>query len=329
MHAITFARPGPPEVLEWAEVPCPSPGPEEVLIDVQAAGVNNADLLQRKGSYAPPPGASGILGLECAGRIAEVGSRVKDWKVGDPVCALLSGGACAEKAVACADHLLPLPGNYDATHAASLVEVACTVYSNLAMKVGLTPGMSLLIHGGASGIGTFAIQWAKTLGVKVIVTAGSAEKLRRCAQLGADVGINYRTQDFAAETLAATHGRGVDRILDIVGAEYLERNLRCLAPDGHLVVIGSTDYVQDRPLNLRLMMSKRLSVVATGLRMRPREQKAQIIREVHEHVWPLVATGAIAPVIHSILPMARAAEAHRLLEEGAVVGKVVLVTPAA
>jgi putative PIG3 family NAD(P)H quinone oxidoreductase len=329
MHAVTFSRPGPPEVLEWTQVPSPAPGPNEVLIDVQAAGLNHADLLQRRGLYPPPPGASEILGLECAGRIAQLGNNVKGWQVGDSVCALLSGGAYAEKAVAFADQLLPLPGKYDAIHAASLVEVACTVFSNLSMKAGLQSGMSLLIHGGASGIGTFAIQWAKSLGAKVLVTAGSAAKLQRCTQLGADVGINYRTQDFVAETLVATAKRGADVILDIVGAEYLDRNLRCLAPDGQLVVIGSTDYVEDRPLNLKLMMAKRLSIVSTGLRMRPPEQKAHIIREVQRHVWPLVATGAIAPVIHSVVPMPRAAEAHRLLEEGTAMGKVVLSTPSA
>jgi putative PIG3 family NAD(P)H quinone oxidoreductase len=324
MHAITFKSPGPPDVLTWSITASPVPTPDDVVIDIRGAGVNNADLLQRHGVYPVPPGASPILGLECAGTISWVGDGARGWKVGDRVCALLTGGGYAEQVAVPWDQVLPLPTGVDVLHAAALPEAACTVFSNLSMKAQLQPGMSLLVHGGGSGIGTFAIQWAKASGATVLTTAGSEEKLNRCAALGADILINYRDTDFSEQILLATGGKGVDRILDIVGADYLERNLRCLAFDGHLVIIGRTGPLGDRPLPLVVMMSKRLSVSATMLRARPHEQKAAIVKAVRENVWPLIEAGRIAPVVDSVLPMSKAADAHRLLAEGRTVGKVLL-----
>jgi putative PIG3 family NAD(P)H quinone oxidoreductase len=326
MHAITFKSPGPPDVLTWSGVASPDPTPDDVVIDIHAAGVNNADLLQRRGVYPVPPGASPILGLECAGTISWVGPGARGWKVGERVCALLMGGGYAEQVAVPWDLVLPVPGAVDVLQAAALPEAACTVFSNLSMKAQLQAGMSLLVQGGGSGIGTFAIQWAKAIGVTVLCTAGSEEKLSRCAALGADILINYRDSDFSEQSLLATGGKGVDRILDIVGADYLERNLRCLALDGHLVIIGNTGSRVDRPLPLGLLMSKRLSVSATMLRARPHAQKAAIVKAVRENVWPLLEAGRIVPVVDSVLPMPKAADAHRLLAEGRTVGKVLLVT---
>ena len=326
-HAITFDKPGPPDVLTWTEIAAPAPAPDEVMIDVQAAGINNADLLQRRGAYPVPQGASPILGLECSGTISWVGSEARGWKVGDPVCALLTGGGYAEQVAVPWEQVLPVPKGIDLVQAAGLPEAACTVYSNLYMRAELRAGMSLLIHGGGSGIGTFAIQWAKALGVTVITTAGSESKLHRCAQLGADILINYREADFSEQTLLATDGTGVDRILDIVGADYLARNLNCLAPDGHLVIIGSTGPRPDPTLPLRSLMMKRHSVTATTLRARPREQKAAIVQAVRADVWPLFESGQIVPVIDSVLPMPDAAHGHRLLAEGQTIGKVLLRVP--
>jgi len=237
----------------------------------------------------------------------------------------LTGGGYAEQVAAPWDQVLPVPRGVDVLQAAALPEAACTVFSNLSMRAQLQAGMTLLIQGGGSGIGTFAIQWAKAIGVTVLCTAGSEEKLNRCAALGADTLINYRDSDFSEQSSLATGGKGVDRILDIVGADYLERNLRCLALDGHLVIIGNTGSRVDRPLPLGLLMSKRLSVSATTLRARPRAQKAAIVKAVRENVWPLIEAGRIVPVVDSVLPMPKAADAHRLLAEGRTVGKVLLV----
>jgi len=327
MHAITFKSPGPPDVLTWSDTTAPAPAADEVVIDIHAAGINNADLLQRRGAYPVPPGASPILGLECSGTISWVGNNAHGWKAGDQVCALLTGGGYAEQVAVPWEQVLPVPAGIDLLEAAGLPEAACTVFSNLYMTAQLRPGMSLLVHGGGSGIGTFAIQWAKCLGVTVVTTAGSNEKLNRCAALGADILINYREADFSEQTLLATDGKGVDRILDIVGADYLARNLTCLAPDGHLVIIGSTGARVDPPLPLRSLMSKRHSVSATTLRARPREQKAAIVKAVRENVWPLIEAGRIVPVIDSVLPMSDAANGHRLLAEGGTVGKVLLRVP--
>ena len=329
MRAVTFDYPGPPDVLQWGDAPDPTPGPGEVLLEVHAAGVNNADLLQRRGQYAVPPGASPILGLEVAGQISQVGGDVTGWAVGDTACALLTGGGYAERVVVPAGQLLPIPAGVDIVSAAAFPEAACTVYANLAMTAHLSAGMTLLVHGGASGIGTFAIQWAKAIGATVITTAGSAEKLERCRALGADTLINYRTDDFVAEILAVTDGRGVDVILDIVGAGYLDRNLQCLAIDGHLVVIGRTGDAPNAPLDLGLLMSRRASISATTLRGRPLEQKAAIVAAVRDNVWPLIDSGLIIPVIDTVLPMSLARDAHQLVTEGRQVGKVVLAAPAA
>lgn len=324
MHAITFKNPGPPDVLTWSTTAAPAPTPDEVVIDVHGAGINNADLLQRKGAYPVPAGASPILGLECSGTISWVGNNARGWKVGDPVCALLTGGGYAEQVAVPWEQVLPIPAGVDLLEAAGLPEAACTVFSNLYMKAELRRGMSVLVHGGGSGIGTFAIQWARAIGVTVVTTAGSDEKLNRCAALGADILINYRESDFSEQTLLATDGKGVDRILDIVGADYLARNLNCLAPDGHLVIIGSTGARVNPQLPLSALMSKRHSVSATTLRARPREQKTAIVKAVRENVWPLIESGQIVPVIDSVLPMSEAANGHRLLAEGRTIGKVLL-----
>jgi putative PIG3 family NAD(P)H quinone oxidoreductase len=329
MHAVWFSNPGGPEVLQWKEYPEPLPGPGEVLIAVHTAGVNNADLMQRQGQYPPPAGASPVLGLECSGVVEALGDGVTSWSTGDRVCALISGGAYAEKVVVPADQLLPLPRNLGMLEAAAMTEAACTVFSNLGMNEPLTSGMSLLVQGGGSGIGTFAIQWAKALGATVFVTAGSEEKCRRCLDLGARSAINYRREDFSEAILRETQGRGVDRILDIVGADYLERHLKCLAHDGRLVIIGSMGVTRDAVLGLRQMMVKRLTVAATTLRARPQDQKAAIVRAVRDHVWPLIEGGRIVPVIDKVFSMTDAAAAHSLLASGSTVGKVLLTNPRA
>ncbi|GAB2466912.1 putative PIG3 family NAD(P)H quinone oxidoreductase [Conyzicola lurida] len=328
MLAVNVDHPGGPEVLVWRETDPPVAGPRDVVIDVHTAGVNNADLLQRRGHYRVPPEASTILGLEVSGIVSAVGDEVHEWSVGDRVCALLAGGGYAEQAVVSAALVLPVPERVSLTDAAALPEAVCTVFSNLAMTANLGHGQTLLVHGGGSGIGTMAIQWAKAIGARVIVTAGSEDKLRRCWDLGADVGINYREQDFVAETLRATEGRGADAVLDIVGADYLARNIESLAPDGHLVVIGSTGGSAEPVLDLGALMAKRASVSATTLRARPHEQKAAIVRAVRDSVWPLIEAGRIAPVVDDLIPMDRAVEAHRLLESGHTFGKVLLSRPA-
>jgi len=261
--------------------------------------------------------------------VEALGDGVTSWSTGDRVCALIAGGAYAEKVVVPADQLLPLPRNLGLLEAAAMPEAACTVFSNLGMNEPLTSGMSLLVQGGGSGIGTFAIQWAKALGASVFATAGSDEKCKRCLDLGARSAINYRREDFSEAVLRETHGRGVDRILDIVGADYLERHLKCLAHDGRLVIIGSMGVARDSVLGLRQMMVKRLTVAATTLRARPHEQKAAIVRAVRDHVWPLIEAGRIVPVIDKVFSMTDAAAAHSLLASGATVGKVLLTTPRA
>jgi putative PIG3 family NAD(P)H quinone oxidoreductase len=327
MHAITFSNPGGPEVLEWTIATHAAPTSTDVIIDVHAAGVNNADLMQRQGKYPMPAGASPIPGLEVAGVVSWVGADVSEWKIGDRVCALLAGGGYAQQVVVAHDLVLPIPRGLDAVDAAALPEAACTVYSNLAMTASLSRGMSLLQHGGASGIGTFAIQWAKAVGARVITTAGSVDKLQRCLELGADVLVNYKTQDFVAETLEATGGVGADVILDIVGPSYLERNLHALAPDGHLVMIGTSGGPADAALDIGLMMGKRSTVSATTLRGRPHEQKAAIVRAVRDNVWPMVEDGRIVPVIDTVIALQHASRAHELLAAGHTVGKVVLTAP--
>jgi len=327
MFAVTFARPGDSDVLDWTSATLESPGDGDVVIDVVAAGINNADLLQRRGHYRVPAGASPVLGLEVSGVIAWVGADVVGWSVGDPVCALLAGGGYAEQVVVSADQLLPVPDGVALTDAAALPEAACTVYSNLAMTARLRAGQTLLVHGGGSGIGTMAIQWAKAIGATVIVTAGSAGKLERCLELGADVAVDYRNDDFVERTKSVTGGRGADVILDIVGADYLDRNLDTLAADGHLVVIGSTGSAQPPRLDLGALMAKRATISATTLRARPHEQKAAIIAEVTRNVWPLLDSGRIRPVVDAVFPMDHAAEGHDLLAAGGAFGKVLLTPP--
>ncbi|MEU7636983.1 MULTISPECIES: NAD(P)H-quinone oxidoreductase [unclassified Streptomyces] len=323
MRAITIPEPGGPEALVWAEVPDPQPAEGEVLIEVAASAVNRADLLQRQGFYDPPPGASPYPGLECSGRIAAIGPGVHGWAVGDEVCALLSGGGYAEKVAVPAGQVLPLPPGVDLVTAAALPEVACTVWSNVFMIAHLRPGETLLVHGGASGIGTMAIQLAKAVGARVAVTAGGPEKLARCAELGADILIDYREQDFVQEIRKATDGKGADVILDIIGAKYLQRNVKALAIAGRLAIIGLQGGVKAE-LNLAALISKRAAITGTGLRARPVSEKSAIVAAVREHVWPLIGNGQVRPIIDRALPMAEAAEAHRILDSGSHVGKVVL-----
>jgi len=325
MRAVIATEPGGPEVLAVHDLPDPEPGPGEVVIDVAATAVNRADTLQRQGHYPPPPGASDVLGLECSGTVAAVGEGVTGWSVGDEVCALLAGGGYATKVAVPAGQVMPVPAGVDLVTAGALPEVACTVWSNVFMVAGLAPEETLLVHGGAGGIGTMAIQLAHALGARVVATAGSAEKLELCRSLGADVAVNYREQDFVEEVRRATDGRGADVILDNMGAAYLDRNLDALATQGRLVVIGMQGGVKGE-LNLGKLMSKRGAVIATGLRARPAEEKAAICAAVVEHVWPLVADGTIRTVVHDTLPLDRAGEAHRLMEESGHTGKIVLTT---
>ena len=325
VYAVTITQPGGPEVLTWSSVPDPEPGPDEVLIDVAAAGVNRADLLQRAGFYPPPPGAPPYLGMECSGRIAAVGSAVTGWRVGDEVCALLGGGGYAERVAVHARHVLPVPSSVPVEDAAALPEVACTVWSNVFELGGLHSLDTLLVHGGGSGIGTFAIQLAVTRGARVITTA-RASKHEALRDLGAEVAIDYRTEDFVAAVRTATSARGADIILDIMGASYLERNIDALATGGRLVIIGLQGG-RVAEINLGDLLAKRGHIMATTLRSRPVEEKAQIVASVREHVWPLIENGLVRPVVHTKIPMPQAAEAHRLVESSEHLGKVLLTTP--
>jgi putative PIG3 family NAD(P)H quinone oxidoreductase len=331
MRAVIAAEPGGPDVLTLEERPDPRPGPGEVVLDVAASAVNRADLLQRQGHYPPPPGASDVLGLECSGTVREVGAGVERWQVGDEVCALLSGGGYAEQVLVPAGQLMAVPAGVDLVTAAALPEVACTVWSNVFMVAGLQPSETLLVHGGAGGIGTFAIQLAAALGATVAATAGSPEKLEVCRSLGASITANYREEDFVEVVKAATRerpgGPGADVVLDNMGAAYLPRNLDVLATSGRLVVIGMQGGSRGE-VDLGLLMRKRAAVVATTLRARPAEEKAAICAAVEEHVWPLVADGAVRPVVHARIPLAEVARAHRTVEESSHVGKVLLTVAA-
>jgi putative PIG3 family NAD(P)H quinone oxidoreductase len=323
MRAITIPKYGGPEVLTWAEVPDPEPGPSEVLIEVVASAVNRADIHQREGNYPPPPGAPAYPGLECSGRIIAVGPGAEGWQVGDEVCALLAGGGYAEKVAVPGGQVLPKPDQVELAAAAALPEVVCTVWSNVFMLADLNPGETLLVHGGGSGIGTMAIQLAKANDTRVVVTAGSAEKLARCRELGADAGINYRDEDFVARVKDETAGRGADVILDLVGAAYLPRNVDALAADGRLVVIGLQGGRRGE-LDLGTLLTKRAMVMATSLRARPLDEKATIVASVREHVWPLLESQEVRPVIDRRVPITQVAEAHRAVEAGEHVGKVLL-----
>jgi len=326
MHAITITEPGGPEVLRWAEVDDPIPGAGDVLIDIAAAGLNRADILQRKGFYDPPAGASPYPGLECSGTIAAVGSDVTRWTVGDQVCALLTGGGYATRVVVPAVHVLPLPEGIGLVDAAALPEVVATVWSNIAMLAHLREGELLLVHGGTSGIGTMAIQIARSLGARVVVTCGSAAKVEAALALGAEEAINYKEQDFVEEIARISTGRGADVILDVMGAKYLDRNVRTLAVNGRLVVIGLQGGTKGE-LDLNRLLTKRAAVLATSLRSRPDAEKAAIISSVLEHVWPLIEAGSIIPVIDRRLAITEVAAAHECMEAGEHIGKILLTMP--
>ena len=312
--------------LSWLEMPDVAPQDGEVLIKVSAAGVNRADLLQAAGKYPPPPGASGILGLEVSGTIAGVGDGVTSWSNGQQVCALLAGGGYAEYVAVPAGQVMPVPDTVGLHHAAGLPEVACTVWSNLAMTAHLSAGQLVLIHGGASGVGTHAIQVARALDSRVAVTAGSARKLDLCAELGAEITISYRDEDFVERVRAETGGAGADVILDIMGAAYLDRNVDALATDGQLIVIGMQGGTKGE-LNLGKLMAKRARVVGTALRSRPVRgpgSKSAIVEEVVANVWPLIADSSVRPVIGAEFPIQQARAAHQLVASGEVSGKVLL-----
>ena len=328
MRAVTMSESGGPEVLGWGEAPDPVCGPDEVIVDVAATAVNRADLLQRQGNYSPPPGATQILGLECSGVISEVGGAVSGWSVGDEVCALLAGGGYAERVAVPAVQVLPRPAGIDLATAAALPEVTCTVWSNVFMRAGLSRGEAFLVHGGSSGIGTMAIQLAARAGARVLTTAGTRAKLDVCRELGADVGINYREEDFAERVREETGGRGVDVVLDNMGAKYLAANVDSLAHDGRLVIIGMQGGMKAE-LHIGKLLAKRGSVHATALRSRPTTGpggKADIVAAVRSSVWPDVEAGLVRPVVDRRLPMSQAAEAHRVVEASEHVGKVLLLT---
>ena len=324
MRAVVITEPGEPEVLRWLDVPDPVPGPGEVIIEVAAAGVNRADLMQRQGFYPPPPGAPPYPGLECSGRVRAVGDEVAGWRPGDEVCALLSGGGYAEQVAVPQGQLLPIPGNTGVITAAAFPETACTVYSNVFSLARLADGEMILVHGGAGGIGTMAIQMAKAFGARVACTAGSPRKLARCLELGADVAIDYRTEDFVEAVRDATGGAGADVILDIMGASYLARNLAALATNGRLVVIGRQGGSRAE-LDLGVLQAKRASLYATTLRARPAHEKAAVVAAVRDNVWPLIGAGKVAAVIDGQLPMSQAAQAHRMMAASEHIGKILLV----
>lgn len=323
MKAVVITEFGGPDVLQLRDVPDPVVGPGEVVIDVAATAINRADLLQRAGHYPPPAGAPAWPGLECSGTISALGAGVLHWSLGDQVCALLSGGGYAERVVVPTGQLLPLPAGVDLVDAAALPEVTATVWSNVFMAAGLRPGEIFLAHGGSSGIGTMAIQLAVQVGARVAVTAGSAAKLERCRELGAEMTVNYREQDFVAAVRDATDGHGADVILDNMGAAYLARNVDTLAHNGRLVVIGLQGGIRAE-LDLSALMARRAAVIATSLRARPADEKAAIVASVSQHVWPLLSSGVVRPVIHDRLPLERAADAHRLMTESSHIGKILL-----
>jgi putative PIG3 family NAD(P)H quinone oxidoreductase len=325
VKAVVVASPGDPEQLRVEDVADPVPAPGEVLIRTVATAVNRADTRQRQGFYPPPEGASPYLGLECSGVVAALGDGVDDWAVGDRVCALLGGGGYAEQVAVPAAHVLPVPDELDLVSAAALPEAACTVWSNLFGVVALRAGDTLLVHGGSSGIGTFAIQLARAWGARVACTASSAEKLARCADLGADILIDYRTQDFVDVIARETGGRGVDVILDLIGAPYLSRNVEALAVGGRLSLIGLQGGTDAR-VDIGPVLRKRLLITGSTLRSRPLEEKARIVADVREHVWPLVRRGVVRPVVDRVLPLDAAGEAHRIVEASSHVGKIVLRT---
>jgi len=323
MRAVVCAGAGGIDVLKVGEIPEPEPAVDEVVIEVVAAGVNRADLLQRQGFYPPPPGAPGTIGLEVSGRIAAVGPEVDGWSVGDECCALLAGGGYAEKVVVPAPQVMPVPDGLDLISAAALPEVVATVWSNVFMAAHLKVGETLLVHGGSSGIGTMAIQLGVAHGARVLTTVGSTEKMEFCTRLGADVAINYKEAEWASVVQEATKNAGADVILDIIGAKYLTDNVKSLAYDGRLVVIGMQGGAKGE-LDLGRLMSRRGSVISTGLRTRSVEDKGRILAEVVGHVWPLITEKKVRPIVHTTFPLAEVATAHETLEQSAQIGKVLL-----
>ncbi len=325
MRAVVITHPGGPEVLEVQQVPDPEPRADEVVIQVAATAVNRADLLQRQGNYPPPRGASSYLGLECSGTIAELGETVAGWSVGDKVCALLTGGGYAEKVAVPVGQLLPVPEGIGLVDAAALPEVTCTVWSMVfGSHAGrLQPGERLLIHGGSSGIGTMAIQVAHGRGAIVFATAGTRRKTEFCRTLGADVAINYRDEDFEDRVAAETDGRGVDVVLDNMGASYLPRNMAALAVGGRLIVLGMQGG-REGELDLGALLSRRATVHAAGLRARPAADKAAIVAETQNAVWPMIEAGTVRPIIDRVLTLDDAPEAHRLIDSSEHIGKVLL-----
>ena len=323
MRIIAIAGPGGPEVLSVAEEPEPVPGPGDMVITVVAAGVNNADLLQRAGHYPPPPGAPPWPGLEVSGRVRALGPGAPpSWAVGDPVTALLDGGGYAEQVrVPCAQ-ALPVPHGVDLVDAAALPEAACTVWSTF-LAAHLQPGEWVLVHGGSGGVGTLAVQIAAALGARVITTAGGPERARRCLGLGAEVAVDHRSEDFVQRVREVTGGRGVDVVLDVVGAAYLPRNVEALAVGGRLAVIGLQKGSRGE-LDLGMLLAKRATVLGTTLRSRPAAAKAAIVKDVREHVWPMVEQGRVRPVVHARLPLQDARRAHELVASGEPFGKVLL-----
>jgi NADPH:quinone reductase len=324
VRAIEITTPGGPDVLVETERPIPTPAAGEVLVKVAAAGVNRPDVMQRMGHYPPPPGITDIPGLEIAGVVEQLGPGVDTWRVGDRVCALLAGGGYAEYCVAPAPQCLPVPANVDFVHAAAIPETFFTVWTNAFERGRLKPGESLLVHGGSSGIGTTAIQLARAFGSRVFATAGSAEKCAACERLGAARAINYREQDFVAVVKDVTGGRGVDVVLDMVGGDYFPRNMDALGMDGRLVSIAVLNGVKTT-INILTMMQRRLTLTGSTLRTRSIAEKGAIASALRQHVWPLLESGAVAPVVHATFPLRAAAGAHQVMETGAHIGKLVLV----
>ena len=324
MICVEISSPGPPDVLRAVERPDPAPGAGDVLIRVAAAGVNRPDVMQRQGAYPPPPGATDIPGLEVAGVIESIGDGVSSWRVGDTVCALVAGGGYATKCLAPSVQCLPVPASLDLVAAAAIPETFFTVWSNVFDRGRLAAGETALVHGGSSGIGTTAIQLAAVRGARVFATAGSDEKCRVCERLGAELAINYRTEDFLQVVRQATDGRGVDLILDIVGGSYVNRNLAALATDGRLIEIGLMEGNPTATVDLRRIIGRRLTLTGSALRPRTVTEKGEIAGSLRREVWPLLERGAVKPIVYRTFPLTDASAAHRLMESSEHIGKIVL-----